>query len=832
MTETHPLTPLLAPRSLIVLAGETPMAAQLRQTLKAQRFQGELAFADLSRSGTLADLAKSRADLALLALSPAELAAGCELAARIGCRAALALGRDVDEHGARALHEAAEQQGLPLLGPNSLGLQNPALGLNASLFAPLAQPGRLGLVSQSAALTATLLDWASANGIGFSSVVNLGPHAGVDVPELLSYLAADPRTQVILLHIEGVSDARAFMSALRLAASSKPVLVLKTGRNAAAAAAAPTHSGLLAGRDEVFDSALRRTGAVRVDSMNELFAVTKVLATEPGRRFGSRLAVVSQGGGPALLAADAAQELGLTVCGVHERLEDVGEDADGVLLLHAPLPGSDALAEAQALIAARPKRPGLPLLACWLGERAASAARARLGEAGIAAFRTPEAALKAWAQVLAWQRNQRLLEQVPAPRVEGPRADIAGARLLIETVLAQRRSLLTERESKALLAAFHIPVTQTLRADSAHEAMLIATQIGYPVALKIDSDGHKSDVGGVLLNLRDAASVRDAFEELAGGGRRVTVQPMARLAQGRELHIGLVTEPPFGPVIVAGAGGTQVELIGDVQLELPPLNPFLAEQLLQRTRANTMLGAWRGAPAVDREALVRLLMRVSEMACALPQLQQMDINPVLVDAQGCVAVDARIVLAPVVQVPSAASRYPHLAIRPFPAELAEPVSLRDGSLAELRAIHPEDGQALQQLVAELSPESRYNRFAATLKELPPALLARFALIDYEREMALVIEKGARIIGVSRYTLNPGGRSAEFALLVADGFAGQGLGRRLMERLIAVAREQGLERLDGLVLRQNSLMLKLVRGLGFEVRPFEGDEDFRLASLQL
>lgn len=827
--DAHPLTPLLAPRSVIVLTGDTPLAAQALAMLKAQRFQGELQFASLQTQGTLADLARTRADLALLALPPQELVAGCELAARMGCRSVLALGREVDAAHARALHEAAQSHGLPLLGPNSLGLQTPSLGLNASVFAPLAQAGRLALVSQSGALSATLLDWAGANGLGFSSVVNLGPQAGVDVPELLGYLAADVRTQAILLHMEGVGDARAFMSALRLAASSKPVLVLKTGRHAAVAEPALTHSGLLAGRDEVFDSALRRAGAVRVDSMNELFAVAKVLAAEPGRRFGSRLAVVSESGGPALLAGDAAQSLGLQLQAVLPRLDAVPESADGVLVLHAPLPGSDPLQAAQDLIAARPAQP---LLACWMGEGRSAQARARLGEAGIAAFRTPEAALKAWAQVAAWQQHQQLLQQVPAPRASGQRADLAGARLIVETVLAQRRSLLTERESKALLAAFNIPVTQTLRATSSHEAVLIASQIGYPVALKIDSEGHKSEVGGVLLNLRDATAVRDAFDELAEGGHGVTVQPMARLRQARELHVGLISEPPFGPVIVAGAGGTQVELFDDLQLELPPLNAFLAEQLLARTRAAAMLGEWRGAPPVAREALVQLLLRVSEMACALPQLRQMDINPVLVDDQGCVAVDARVLLAPVVQAPGAAARFAHLAIRPYPAELVETLALRDGALAELRAIRPEDAAGLQTLVAGLSPESRYNRFAATLKELPPALLARFALIDYEREMALVIVRDELIVGVARYTMNPDGRSAEFALLVADGYAGQGLGRRLMERLIAVAREQGLERLDGLVLRQNSAMLKLVRGLGFVAQAYEEDEDFRLLSLAL
>lgn len=432
-----------------------------------------------------------------------------------------------------------------------------------------------------------------------------------------------------------------------------------------------------------------------------------------------------------------------------------------------------------------------------------------------------------------------MLLQTPSPLSLGTPPELEGARLLVDNVLAQRRLLLSEMESKSLLAAFHIPVTPTLRARSSHEAMLIASQLGYPVALKIDAEAisHKSEVGGVMLGLRDAAAVRDGYERLLARVRAqrpegeqlgVTVQPMAAQRDALELHIGLKHEPPFGPVIVFGAGGAQVELLADVAMELPPLNRFLAQQLMQRARVARRL---TGLPAAVLEQLEALLLRVSEMACELPQLREMDINPVLVDAQGLVAVDARVLLAAEPLRPGGDS-YRHLAIRPYPAQLAQPLSLRDGRVCQLRAIRPDDAEALQALVAGLSPQSRYNRFAATLTELPPTLLARFTLIDYEREMALVALLGDAIVGVARYTLNPGGRSAEFALLVADAVAGQGLGRRLMEALMAVAREQGLAQLDGLVLRQNDAMLKLVRGLGFAVQAYDDDPDFRLVSRPL
>jgi acetyltransferase len=870
--DAHPLKPLLAPRSLIVLTDppgqRSSEAERLLETLKAQRFHGEFAVADVQRSGTLAELAATRADLAVLALAAPALREGVELAGRMGCRAVLALGSGVPASEVVLLRELAQRERLHLLGPNTLGLQNPALGLNASLLGPLAEPGPLALVSQSGALAAAMLDWGLGNGLGFSQLVAVGPHSPVDVAELLLYLASCGRTQAILLHVEHIADARSFMSALRLAAAAKPVLVLKSGRQTRPAADASdtvrTHSALLAQREAVFDAALRRAGAVRVHSVVELVAAAKCLgsARHRGRVQGSRLALLGNGGGPLVLAADAADRLGLEIT-ARQELDDPRQqladavlalqsrkDVDAVLALHAPLPPSEPQAVAEALAGAA-TRLSKPLLACWMGERSNASARLGLAEAGVPTFRTPEAAVGAFAVMAQWHAHQQQLQQTPYPLSLARPPDLAGARLLVDAVLAQRRSLLSEMESKALLAAFQVPVTQTLRARSAHEAMLIATQLGFPVALKIDADSitHKSEVDGVLLNLPDAASVRDAYGQLLASVRRalpqvgelgVTVQPMARQGRGaarpRELLVGLKRVEPFGPVLLFGAGGTQVELLADVAVELPPLNRFLAQRLMQRARAARLL---KGLGETALEQLEALLLRVSEMACELPQLREMDINPVLIDAQGVVAVDARIVLAPELQVPGSSS-YRHLAIAPYPSQLTQELHLRDGQLCTLRAIRPDDAAMLQQLVASLSPESRYNRFAATLTELPPALLARFTQIDYEREMALVAVRAAsadgsepeRIVGVARYSLHPGGQGAEYALLVSDAFSGQGLGRRLMECLMAVAREQGLKQLDGLVLVKNHAMLRLMRALGFSVQAFEDDEDFKLVSRTL
>lgn len=874
--EAHPLSALLAPRSVIALVATDPQthlaSERLLAQIKAQRFLGRFQVADVQRNGTLAELQSTRADLAMLALPDAELLAGVELAGRMGCRSAVLLGTGVTPARAQELAVVARREGLHLLGPNSLGLQNPALGLNASLIGPLAQPGSLALISQSGALAATMLDWAAGNSVGFSHAVAVGPHSPVDVAELLVYAATDPRTRSIVLHVEGVSRARAFLSAVRLAASAKPLLVLKTGRRPSDSRApdvGQTHSGAMADPDAVFDAALRRAGAVRVGTIVELFAAARCLSSPAlrSRPVGRRLALVTNGSGPAMLAADCAARHGLSIThwqnlpttasppdfgSAVRALQETatgGADTDAVLVLHAPLLGADPEGSAVNLIEAQPSL-SKPLLACWLGQGQADAARERLSAADIPSFRTPEAAVGAFAHLAAFHDNQRLLRQTPYPLSMSRQPDLVGARMLIDNVLAQRRTVLTEMESKTLLAAFHIPVTQTVRATSAHEAMMVATQIGFPVALKIDATGitHKSDVDGVVLGLTDALGVRNAFDALVARVRQrcpqaqvmgATVQPMARAERPRELHVGIKHEAPFGPVIVFGSGGTEVELMADIAMELPPLNQFLAQQLVQRARVAMALGEWRGAPAVHQEALESLLLRVSEMAAELPQLAEMDINPVLADAQGVVAVDARIVLH-AEPMPAADTHYRHLAIRPYPSQLDQWLTLRDGRVCGLRAIRPDDAAMLQALVAGLTPESRYNRFAATLTELPPETLGRFTLIDYEREMALVAVRSAaadgsepeQIIGVARYTVNPNGSSAEFALLVADTCSGQGLGKRLMEHLMAAAREQGLAVLEGLVLRQNTAMLKLVRALGFAVKPFDEDEDFKFVSRPL
>ncbi|MDB5744992.1 MAG: GCN5-related N-acetyltransferase [Polaromonas sp.] len=892
--DKHYLTPLFAPESIVVFAGQadapdslTPRARALHRALGAQPYTGTLRFLDIrTSSGTLADLARTGADLAIIALPPADMPGALEIAGRMNCRSALVMSSGLSADDAARLHKIARREGIFLLGPNGLGLQRPPLQLNASAAGPLARPGSLALVSQSGALTASILDWAGNNGVGFSSVVSLGPHASVDAAQVLDFLANDRATQSIVVYLEGISSARRFMSALRSAANAKPVVVLKAGRQPAGNEAAQTHSGAIVGSDDVFDAALRRAGAVRVRSFVQLFSAAKCLASRY-RPVGRRLAIVTNGGGPGVLAADWVNEIGLALgklspdsasalqqqlpeqasladlidlseeaTAAHYKLaiEAAGQDRqiDGVLTIYSPKEGVDPAEVARALAEVR-RAMGKPLLSCWMGDAAVVAGRGILNDAAIPTFRTPEAAVGAFGNIAAFYQNQQLLQQTPPPLSTLAKPDIEGARLVIENVLAERRTVLTEMESKTLLSAFHIPVTQTILARNANEAMMIATQLGFPVALKIDSPdiSHKSDVEGVALNLPNAAGVRDAYTGMMQAVTRlrpqaringITVQTMARARRGREVCVGLVTDEPFGPVIAFGAGGTMIELINDRAMELPPLNQFLARHLIERARVAKTLGEWRGAPAVNRDALEQVLLRVSEMVCELPQLREMDINPIIVDESGAVAVDARIVIDHAPQTASGANTYSHLAILPYPARYEQVWPLRGGGEYTVRPIHPDDAQMLKEMMQHLSPESRYFRFVSSMVELPPAMLARFTLIDYDREMALVAVFKAsqagpggnatateRIVGVSRYITNPDQSSCEFSLVVTDDFSGKGLGSRLMLSIMDVAREKGLAEIQGLVLTQNAAMLKLMKSLGYTVKPYAEDPDFRLVT---
>ncbi|MFP5461749.1 MAG: GNAT family N-acetyltransferase [Gammaproteobacteria bacterium] len=883
----HYLAPLFEPESaVLILEGDAAPAW-------AQELAGGLGEARcrtaVLRLSEAAVPQEARFELALLAVGNHAVDAGIAAAAKLGCRAIVVMtDRSAPEDGRRWL-DAARAAGMRLLGPGTMGFVRPGLRLNAGRMGPMPGEGNVALVSQSGALTASILDWASQNSVGFSQVVSLGPNTVVDIAQVLDFLTTDARTKSVVVYLEAVRNSRRFMSSLRALATVKPVVVLKGQRDDAARHRLLTHSGAICGSDAIYSAALRRAGAVQVRLFTQLFTAARLLAGQTWP-LGNRLAVVSNGNGPAVLAADVAMwnRIALpppaepTAAALRERLpalmvhnplnlgldatpadfaaalETVAKDPgiDGVLLMLAAFSGADADGITDAVIAAA-KGTRKQVFACWMGDHTMRPLWRRLDDAGIPVFRTPETAVDAFATVAAFHRNQQLLQQTPRSLSGLEPPDLEGARMLIESALAEQREVLSEMESKALLGAFHIPVTRTMLARSANEAIVIAEQTGFPVAMKVNSPdvAHKSDVGGVVLNVRNAVEVRAQYGEILGSVRRaqpdariegVTVQAMRRSRFGRELYVGVFRDPVFGPVIAFGAGGTRIEVVRDTTLEFAPLNRFLARRMIERTRIAETLGSFRGAPAVEFLHLEALLVRVSEMVCELPWIAEMDVNPVIADERGVIAVDARIVIDR--SGSEQAVRHSHLAIMPYPAHLTQSKTAPDGSFYTVRPIQPEDADRLQAFMRGLSAETRYFRFISTLAELPPKMLVRYTQIDYDRELALVAveppdparapskEEGEgedeRIIGVVRYLLNPDGESCEFAIAIADDWQGKRLGSTLMRAIVDAARGKGLKRIEGFVLGNNARMLGLMSYLGFRVATDPDDASMKLVTMEL
>ncbi|MCP3688717.1 MAG: bifunctional acetate--CoA ligase family protein/GNAT family N-acetyltransferase [Gammaproteobacteria bacterium] len=758
--------------------------------------------------------------------------------------------------------DIAKTYNIPLMGPNCLGIIRPRVGLNASFAKSSARKGHVALVAQSGALCTALLDWADSQGFGFSAVTSLGATADVGFGDVLDYLAGDPETHSILLYIEGISQARSFISGLRVAARLKPVIVVKSGRNEIGTRAAVSHTAALIGKDSVFDAAIQRAGAVRVTTVTQLFEAAQALASGV-RVDGSRLAIVTNGGGPGVMAADHAAELPVPLSELstetieklsrvlpehwsHSNPVDILGDAsperyetatnivladkevDGLLVLLTPQGMTDPTACAHGVIRAA-KKTKKPVLACWMGENLVNEGRSLFSAAAIPQFRNPESGVDAFGYLACYRRNQKALLQAPSPLSRSSEPDVEGARLIIENALEERRYTLSNTESRAVLRAFHIPTSASINVNSAADALVAAENLGLPVAMKINSPTltHKSDVGGVRLNIREPRTVRTAFREMMEQVREnnpdadikgVSIEPMLNRPHAREIMIGIAQDPVFGPVINFGTGGNAVEIFADNQVALPPLNEYLSKQLIQGTRASAYLHKFRNLPDADLPRLTGVLQRISEITCELPEVQELDINPLLVDESGVVAVDARIVIRPAT---TGTKRYDHMAIHPYPTELESSWQLADGTNITIRPIRPEDATIEQVFVKKLSAESKYLRFMHGLDQLSPMMLARLTQIDYNREMALiaVINEGtehARIIGVVRYATNPDRHSCEFALTVGDDYQRKGIGRHLMKRIMVVARDRSMEVIEGEVLSINVKMLRLLEQLNFRV----------------
>lgn len=876
----HYLSRLLAPCSVaIVGATERPgaLGRYVFENMRAAPFQGNLYPVNPRHGSVLGEKCYGSVaslpevpDLIVIATPANTVTDLIHDAGVAGVRNAVVLSggfAEIGEEGrlrAKLVKAELARYNMRMIGPNGVGIMRPSVGLNATFASAPARAGSLALISQSGAVCTAILDWAATTEIGFSSVISLGGAIDLDFGELLDYLVHDRETRSILLYVEGVRDARGFTSALRAAARVKPVIVFKSGRHAAGTQAVTSHTGALAGSDAVFDAVLARAGAVRVKSSLQLFAAARILAT--GKRpAGNRLAIVTNGGGPGVVAADCVidnqLELATLARATVEKLNatlpvhwshanpmDIIGDAtpqrfaaatdaamadggvDAVLTLFCPQTVTRPEDAAAAVIPVA-ENYDKPLFTAWLGGISVLPAKAMFDAAGMANFLTPESAVEAFSYLARFRRHQAmLLQSVPAHGTmsfhEASQA-IAKARHIRETALKEKRLTLSEAEAKALAAAFGLPINTGQLAATRDAAMATAKAMGFPVAMKVHSPDitHKSDVGGVRLNLVNARQVGNAWDdmmeqiaELRPTARvlGVNMQPMLKFQHQRELLVGLKRDPVFGPVLAFGAGGVAVEAVHDIALALPPLNPALADNLIRETRIHRVLDGYRDIPGIDFPALIDILQRVSMMACLLPWIEEMDLNPVLAHPHGAAVVDARVVInatAPITDL-----RYSHMSIFPYPVELEREVRTRDGAPLLLRPIRPDDVEREHAFVARMSDTSRYYRFQHPVSALSQETVARFTQLDYGREMALVAidTEADQIAGVSRYFPNPDRTTVEFAIAIADAWQARGLGFILMKSLIDCAKDAGYRTIEGLVLPANLGMLKLAEQLGFVI----------------
>ena len=856
------------------------VGAVLTRNLRRASFAGELFLVNPHRQTldglpVYADVASlpCTPDLAVIATPSATVAPLiAELGAR-GTKAAVIITAGFGELGEagrelqQVVLEAARPHVLRLVGPNCVGVMVPGIGLDASFSHLAPPPGDIAIVSQSGAMVTAMLDWAVPRGLGFSHVVSLGDMADVDFGDMLDYLAADRGTRAILLYAEGITNGRKFMSAARAAARLKPVLVLKAGHSLAGARAAASHTGTLAGRDAVYDAAFRRAGMLRVGTMAALFDAAETLALTH-QQAGDRLAILTNGGGAGVLAVDALEAAGGRLASLApETVERLGRTlpatwshgnpvdiigdapgrryaaalnalladpgADAVLVLNCPTAMAAPEEAACAVIdtlAARPpgERRGRNIFTAWLGEYSAAAARRRFSDAKIPTYETPEAAVSGFLHRVEYHRNQTLLMETPPARPDPYDPDIDSVRTKIADALRHGASWLDTETTAAVLAAYGIALPLARTATNADEAVAAATTIGFPVALKIRSLDitHKTDIGGVALGLPDPKSIWAAADALltrvrtARPDARVEgflVQQMIRRPDAIELLVGLSEDAVFGPVIVFGQGGTAVEVVRDSAIGLPPLNLLLARAQMERTRVWRLLQSYRGKPAAAIDAIAEVLIRVGQMAADHPEIRELDINPLIADAAGVMALDARIRIAPTIS-----GGPPRLAIAPYPKDLETVERLRDGTAIDIRPVRPEDEPLLQDLAGHMNPEDLRLRFFTPVRGLTHTLAARLTQIDYDREMAVLAQHEGTALGIAHFFADPDRQRAEYAIAVRSDWKGRGVGYGLMNRLIEIARHYGVGEVVGEVLRENGAMLEMCGALGFAITPNPDD----------
>ncbi|HVM92457.1 MAG TPA: bifunctional acetate--CoA ligase family protein/GNAT family N-acetyltransferase [Terriglobales bacterium] len=880
-TEGHPLDPIFKPQSVAVIGASDRAGSVGRAvlwSLVSSPFGGTVYPVSPKHSSVLGIKAYATVeqipetvDLAVV-VTPADTVPGiiseCIAA---GVRGAIVISAGFKEHGEhgkeleRQTLEHLRGSQMRLIGPNCLGVMNPVSGLNATFAPNMARAGSVAFISQSGALCTAILDWAQKEVVGFSAFVSIGSMLDVGWGDLIDYLGNDPRTQSIVMYMESVGDARSFLSAAREVSLSKPIIVIKTGRTAAAAHAAASHTGTMAGSDEVLEAAFRRCGVLRVNTIADLFYMAETLSKQP-RPKGPRLAVVTNAGGPGVLAADSiitvGGELSELSAGTLDQLNailpphwshnnpvDVLGDAlpdrytkvvelvaadqnnDGLLAVICPQGMSHPTITAERL-APMAKSLGKPMLACWMGGAEMTAGIEILNQAGIPTFAYPDAAARIFYYMWRYSYLLRGLYETPVlPQGEEGGPDRTRAESIINKVRQSGRTLLTEPESKELLACYQIPTVPTLEAHSPDEAAAMAEELGYPVVVKLLSHTitHKTDVGGVKLNLSSADAVRAAWHEIETSVREkasgddflgVTVQPFLR-AEGYELIVGSTVDAQFGPVMLFGTGGQLVEVFGDRALALPPLNTTLARRFIEHTKIFKALQGVRGRKPIDLAALEQLLVRFSQLLAEQRWIREIDINPLLASPERLTALDARIVVYP---QSTAKEEIPRLAIRPYPNRYVRAGVMKNGEEVMVRPIRPEDEPLLIKLHQVLSERTVYLRYFQPLRlsqRTAHERLTRICFIDYDREMALVVEHKTKddlveIIAIGRLSRVRGKDEAEMAVLVDDRFQHQGLGTELYRRLIEVARDEKLTSVVSTILSENREMQIICRKLGFRL----------------
>jgi acetyltransferase len=869
------------------------LGAKVAQNLAKGGFAGEVAVVNpnhnvvdgFNTSPSLSSL-PSVPDLIVITAPAPAIPAIIEEAGLLGVAGAVIISSGLG-HGEGSFGEAVRQTArvhkVRIIGPNCLGIMFPRAGLNASFAAHQPGDGPLALVSQSGALAAAMVEWGVERKVGFSGIVSIGDQLDVDIADLLDYFALDDRTRAILLYVEAITDARKFMSAARAAARLKPVVVVKSGRMSQGAKAAATHTGALAGSDAVYDAAFRRAGLLRVFDLRELFDCAELLGQSRAPA-GKNLTILTNGGGLGILAVDRLAELGGSatplVPEIKAKLDavlpptwskanpvDIGGDADAaryvaaldvlladgkgdaVLVMNvetAVAPSTEIAHAIAGRVTDYRTRMGIsskPVLSAWVGNDRLAAPI--FEQASIPHFPTEDDAVRAFMHLVRHREAIDALMATPPNLSSLFTPNVVAARTVIKTALAEGRSWLDPVEIAALFAAYEIPMVPTLAASDPEDAVAKAAPFlakGLPVAAKIRSRDitHKSDIGGVMLSLSSKESVRDAAAEIMARARRarpdariegVTIQPMIARRATRELILGLADDPTFGPVVVFGHGGTAVEIMKDKALALPPLDMNLAHDLVGRTAVARLLQAYRDVPAVPPDAVPLTLVKLSQMAADLPEISGLDINPLMADGDGLLALDARVAIKVPEKLFAGRTR---LAIRPYPAEWERQLQLPNGLTFNVRPMRPEDEPAITAFLARVSREDLRLRFFHTMKEFSHSFVARLTQLDYARAMAFVATDAAsgEIFGAVRLHSDSRYETAEYAILLRSDFKGKGLGWALMQLLIDYAKNEGLKSLSGVVLHENMTMLAMCRELGFDIKGDPRDASVVIVTLDL